>query len=142
MRQKPDPWSFCRDAYTPQIKSPSTLTQTNPATHSPLATYTNATAADVQAAIEAALAARKSWASTSFEDRASIFLKAANLISKKYRYEIMALTMHGQGKNAWQAEIDAAAELCDFFRWVSVWKYMWSFLARMLIRVQIRRQIR
>ncbi|KAL2217355.1 delta-1-pyrroline-5-carboxylate dehydrogenase PrnC [Thermoascus aurantiacus ATCC 26904] len=99
-----------------EIKSSSTLTQTNPATHSPLATYSNATAADVQAAIEAALAARKSWASTSFEDRASIFLKAANLISKKYRYEIMALTMHGQGKNAWQAEIDAAAELCDFFR--------------------------
>ena len=51
-----------------------------------------------------------------FEDRAAIFLKAADLISGKYRYEVMASTMHGQGKNAWQAEIDAAAELCDFLR--------------------------
>ena len=51
-----------------------------------------------------------------FADRAAIFLKAADLISTKYRYEIMAETILGQGKNAWQAEIDAAAELCDFFR--------------------------
>ena len=51
-----------------------------------------------------------------FADRAAIFLKAADLISGKYRYELMALTMLGQGKNAWQAEIDAAAELCDFLR--------------------------
>lgn len=51
-----------------------------------------------------------------FTDRAAIFLKAADLISGKYRYEIMAATMAGQGKNAWQAEIDAAAETCDFFR--------------------------
>ena len=51
-----------------------------------------------------------------FADRAAVFLKAASLISGKYRYEIMAATMVGQGKNAWQAEIDAAAELCDFLR--------------------------
>jgi len=51
-----------------------------------------------------------------FADRAAIFLKAADLISTKYRYEIMASTIIGQGKNAWQAEIDAAAELCDFLR--------------------------
>lgn len=51
-----------------------------------------------------------------FADRAAIFLKAADLVGGKYRYEIMAATMLGQGKNAWQAEIDAAAELCDFFR--------------------------
>ena len=51
-----------------------------------------------------------------FADRASVFLKAADLVSTKYRYEILAATMVGQGKNAWQAEIDAAAELCDFFR--------------------------
>ena len=51
-----------------------------------------------------------------FADRAAIFLKAADLISGKYRYELVALTMLGQGKNAWQAEIDAAAELCDFLR--------------------------
>jgi 1-pyrroline-5-carboxylate dehydrogenase len=44
-------------------------------------------------------------------DKASIFLKAADLIAGKYRYEIMAATMIGQGKNVWQAEIDAAAEV-------------------------------
>ncbi|KAF9890244.1 1-pyrroline-5-carboxylate dehydrogenase [Aspergillus nanangensis] len=99
-----------------QISASGSRTQKNPATHGPVATYTDATTEQVQTAIEAALAARKDWASTSFADRASIFLKAADLISTKYRYDIMALTMHGQGKNAWQAEIDAAAELCDFFR--------------------------
>lgn len=51
-----------------------------------------------------------------FADRAAIFLKAADLISTKYRYKIMAATMLGQGKNVWQAEIDTAAELADFFR--------------------------
>lgn len=51
-----------------------------------------------------------------FADRAAVFLKAADLVSGKYRYDIMAATMAGQGKNTWQAEIDAAAELCDFFR--------------------------
>lgn len=51
-----------------------------------------------------------------FEDRAAIFLKAADLIAGKYRYDLMAATMLGQGKNAWQAEIDAAAELVDFLR--------------------------
>ena len=51
-----------------------------------------------------------------FADRAAIFLKAADLIAGKYRFDIMAATIVGQGKNAWQAEIDAAAELCDFFR--------------------------
>lgn len=51
-----------------------------------------------------------------FADRAAVFLKAADLIAGKYRYEIMAATILGQGKNAWQAEIDAAAELVDFLR--------------------------
>lgn len=51
-----------------------------------------------------------------FVDRASIFLKAAELATGKYRYELIAATMLGQGKNVWQAEIDAAAELADFFR--------------------------
>ena len=51
-----------------------------------------------------------------FADKAAIFLKAAALISGKYRYKIMAATILGQGKNVWQAEIDAAAELCDFLR--------------------------
>ncbi|KAL2797920.1 Aldehyde/histidinol dehydrogenase [Aspergillus keveii] len=99
-----------------EIESSQTYTQTNPASHGPVATYSNATTRDVEAAIASALEARKSWASTPFADRASIFLKAADLIATKYRYDVMALTMHGQGKNAWQAEIDSAAELCDFFR--------------------------
>lgn len=51
-----------------------------------------------------------------FVDRAGIFLRAAELVSGKYRFELMAATMLGQGKNAWQAEIDAAAELADFYR--------------------------
>ncbi|KAJ5347197.1 uncharacterized protein N7506_000450 [Penicillium brevicompactum] len=99
-----------------ELKGYETFTQSNPASHAPVATYSNATKADVQAAIDSALAARKSWADTPFAERASIFLKAADLIATKYRYDIMALTMHGQGKNAWQAEIDSAAELVDFFR--------------------------
>ena len=49
-----------------------------------------------------------------WNDRAAIFLKAADLISKKYRYKLMAATILGQGKNAWQAEIDAAAEVSAF----------------------------
>ncbi|KAJ5727385.1 hypothetical protein N7493_005205 [Penicillium malachiteum] len=99
-----------------EIKTSQLLTQSNPASHAPLATYSNASKADIEDAIAAALVARKSWAATPFAERASIFLKAADLISTKYRYDIMALTMHGQGKNAWQAEIDSAAELIDFFR--------------------------
>ncbi|KAJ5902712.1 hypothetical protein N7495_003240 [Penicillium taxi] len=99
-----------------QIKSSKILTQSNPASHAPVATYSHASKADVSDAIDSALAARKSWAATPFSERASIFLKAADLIATKYRYDIMALTMDGQGKNAWQAEIDSAAELADFFR--------------------------
>lgn len=81
-----------------------------------MASYHTATAADVTKAIDAALAAKPAWESLPFADRAAVFLKAADLVSNKYRYEIMAATMLGQGKNAWQAEIDAAAELADFFR--------------------------
>jgi acyl-CoA reductase-like NAD-dependent aldehyde dehydrogenase len=47
-----------------------------------------------------------------WNDRAAIFLRAAELVSGKYRYKLMAATILGQGKNAWQAEIDAAAEVC------------------------------
>lgn len=99
------------------IGTASVSTQNNPAAHAnPLATYCNASSEDVNKAIEAALAAKPAWEGLSFADRAAIFLKAADLISTKYRYELMAATMLGQGKNAWQAEIDAAAELIDFLR--------------------------
>ena len=70
----------------------------------------------VHKAIEAALAARKNWAATSWEHRATIFLKAAELLATKYRYKMNAATMLGQSKNAYQAEIDSSCELIDFLR--------------------------
>ncbi|KAM5471797.1 1-pyrroline-5-carboxylate dehydrogenase [Microsporum audouinii] len=92
-------------------------TQQNPSDHAvSIAKYHTATDEDIKAAIDNALEAKKAWEAMPFSDRASIFLKAADLVSTKYRYELMAATMLGQGKNAWQAEIDAAAELCDFLR--------------------------
>lgn len=65
----------------------------------------------IKNAIHSALKAKTGWESMPFADRAAIFLKAADLLSTKYRYKMLAATMIGQGKNAWQAEIDAAAEL-------------------------------
>jgi 1-pyrroline-5-carboxylate dehydrogenase len=70
----------------------------------------------VAQAIDAALAAKELWAGLSWENRASIFLKAADLLAGPYRYKINAATMLGQSKNAYQAEIDAACELIDFLR--------------------------
>jgi 1-pyrroline-5-carboxylate dehydrogenase len=68
-------------------------------------------------AIDAALEARTAWAELSWEHRASIFLKAADLLAGPYRAQMNAATMVGQSKNAYQAEIDAAAEMADFFRY-------------------------
>ncbi|HTL06640.1 MAG TPA: L-glutamate gamma-semialdehyde dehydrogenase [Chitinophagaceae bacterium] len=73
-------------------------------------------AAHVQQAIDAALAAKESWAAMSWENRANIFLRAADLIATKYRPYMNGTTMLGQSKNAYQAEIDAACELIDFLR--------------------------
>ena len=70
----------------------------------------------VYQAIDAALEARPAWQSLSWDHRASIFLKAADLISGPYRAKINASTMLGQSKNVYQAEIDAACEMADFFR--------------------------
>lgn len=86
-----------------------------------LCKYHEATPDVVKNAIEGALKARDAWESMPFQDRAAIFLKAADLLANKYRYEIMAATMLGQGKNIWQAEIDAAAELIDFWRFNCVY---------------------
>ena len=74
------------------------------------------TSTHVQQAIDAALAARKDWADMSWEHRASIFLKAADLLAGPYRAKMNASTMLAQSKNAFQAEIDAACELIDFFK--------------------------
>ncbi|MBC6489918.1 L-glutamate gamma-semialdehyde dehydrogenase [Flavihumibacter stibioxidans] len=70
----------------------------------------------VQQAIDAALKAKESWASMSWENRANIFLKAADLLATKYRPYINGTTMLGQSKNIFQAEIDSACELIDFLR--------------------------
>lgn len=78
--------------------------------------YHQGDASHVAMAIEAAMAARKQWADLSWEHRASVFLKAADLLAGPYRAKLNAATMLGQSKNAYQAEIDAACELADFFR--------------------------
>eukprot|EP01029_Cantina_marsupialis_P009565 TRINITY_DN2223_c0_g2_i1.p5 TRINITY_DN2223_c0_g2~~TRINITY_DN2223_c0_g2_i1.p5 ORF type:complete len:544 (+),score=122.83 TRINITY_DN2223_c0_g2_i1:34292-35923(+) len=70
----------------------------------------------IQMAIDAALAAKPAWEALSWEHRASIFLKAAELISGPYRMKLNAATMLGQSKNAFQAEIDSACEIADFLR--------------------------
>ena len=70
----------------------------------------------VHAAIAAASAAKADWEGMPWQDRAAIFLKAADLLAGPYRAKMNAATMLGQSKNIFQAEIDAVAELCDFFR--------------------------
>jgi 1-pyrroline-5-carboxylate dehydrogenase len=81
-----------------------------------LATYHMATEKEVSLAINAALDAKCEWMTTSWMERAAIMAKAAELISKKYRYRINAATMLGQGKNVMQAEIDSACEVIDYLR--------------------------
>ena len=71
---------------------------------------------EVRDAIDAAMTARKKWANMSWEHRASIFLKAADLLAGPFRAKLNAATMLAQSKNVMQAEIDAACELIDFFR--------------------------
>ncbi len=70
----------------------------------------------IEQAIDAAMAAKPLWSELSWENRASIFLKAADLLAGPYRYKMNAATMLGQSKNAYQAEIDSACELIDFLR--------------------------
>lgn len=74
------------------------------------------TGAHVQQAIDTALAAKPMWESMPWEQRAAIFLKAAELFATTYRYEVNAVTMLAQSKNCYQAEIDAACEWIDFLR--------------------------
>ncbi|KIY51673.1 delta-1-pyrroline-5-carboxylate dehydrogenase [Fistulina hepatica ATCC 64428] len=99
------------------VKTGKMASQPMPHDHAKnLCIYHEADEAVVANAIDGALATKAEWERMPWADRAAIFLKAADLISGKYRYKLIAATMLGQGKNAWQAEIDAAAELCDFFR--------------------------
>lgn len=78
--------------------------------------YHTAEKSHVDLAISTALAAREAWSNTSWTERASIFLKAAELLAGPYRAKMNAATMIAQSKNVHQAEIDAACEMIDFFR--------------------------
>ncbi|MGB4775667.1 MAG: L-glutamate gamma-semialdehyde dehydrogenase [Daejeonella sp.] len=78
--------------------------------------YSQGNKTHVEDAIKAALTAKSNWENLAWEQRAAIFLKAADLIAGPYRYKLNAATMLGQSKNAYQAEIDAACELIDFLR--------------------------
>ncbi|MGV0607734.1 L-glutamate gamma-semialdehyde dehydrogenase [Mycolicibacterium sp. XJ1904] len=91
-----------------------------------LGTLTNATHADAAAAIEAAMAAKVQWEATPFDDRAAVFLRAADLLAGPWREKLCAATMLGQSKSAYQAEIDAACELIDF------WRFNVSFARKIL----------
>ena len=84
--------------------------------HSVLGTTAQATNADVEAAVGAALAAAPAWREFSFDDRAAVFLRAADLLSMTWRDTLNAATMLGQSKTVQQAEIDSACELIDFLR--------------------------
>jgi 1-pyrroline-5-carboxylate dehydrogenase len=81
-----------------------------------LAKFHQGGAAEVEQAAAAAAKAWPAWSTTPWEDRAAIFLKAAELLAGPWRQELNAATMLGQSKNAFQAEIDAACELIDFWR--------------------------
>ncbi len=81
-----------------------------------LGTWHKASADHVRQAVDAALEARREWASWPFEDRAAVFLRAAELLTTTWRQTLNAATMLGQSKTAYQAEIDAASELVDFWR--------------------------
>lgn len=81
-----------------------------------LGTMKNATVSDAESAVEAAKQAAPAWRDLSFDDRASVLLKAADLLSGPWRQKLNAATMLGQSKTCFQAEIDSACELIDFWR--------------------------
>lgn len=101
-----------------QIKTGTTKTMSAPHDHQHVVgTYHIAEKAHIEKAIASALIARKKWANMSWEQRAAIFLKAAELIAGPYRARINAATMIAQSKTIFQAEIDASCELIDFLRY-------------------------
>ncbi len=100
-----------------EIKTGNTATISPPHDHKhSLGTYHKAEKKHIQEAIDTALEARKAWSKMPWQQRAGIFLRAAELIAGPYRAKINAATMLGQSKNIFQAEIDAACELIDFLR--------------------------
>ncbi len=100
-----------------EIRTGKTEQITAPHDHSQvLGFYHKAGKDEVELAIKAALEARTAWADLSWEHRLSVFLKAAELIAGPWRYKMNAATMLGQSKTVFQSEIDAVAELADFYR--------------------------
>jgi len=100
-----------------EIRSGDTATAVMPHDHAHvLADWHKASAQTVDQAVAAAAAARKEWSAWAWEDRAAIFLKAAELLTTTWRSTLNAATMLGQSKTAFQAEIDSACELIDFWR--------------------------
>ena len=91
-----------------------------------LATYHKASAEHVKKAVDTALEAQREWSSWSFDARAAVFLRAAELLATSWRSTVVAATMLGQSKTAFQAEIDAASELVDF------WRFNVGFAAELL----------
>lgn len=100
-----------------EFRTGNAFKRTAPSDHSVhLATGYNADDKLAQAAVRSCLDAHPTWSRTPFQDRCAILLKAAHLITTKYRAEVQAYTMLGQSKNPWQAEIDCVAESADFIR--------------------------
>src|SRR3990170_7157693 len=89
-----------------------------------LANYHNAGEDEVKKAIDNALTAKENWSAMELTDRAAIFLKAAELLSGLYRQKLNAATMLCQSKNVFQAEIDSACELIDFWRFNAYYMQM------------------
>jgi 1-pyrroline-5-carboxylate dehydrogenase len=100
-----------------EIRSGDTQNVVSPHCHTRvLATLHQAEQATIDAAIASAVEAQRDWANWRFEDRAAVFLRAADLLAGAYRQRLNAATMLGQSKTAYQAEIDSACELIDFLR--------------------------
>jgi 1-pyrroline-5-carboxylate dehydrogenase len=100
-----------------EIRTTNKKPMTSPHDHQKvLGHYNVGDATHVQDAIDAALAAKDAWANLPWEDRAAVFLKAADLLAGPFRDRMNAATMLAQSKNVYQTEIDAACELIDFFR--------------------------
>lgn len=100
-----------------EVHTDDKITMSPPHEHAHvLGTFSRGTSEHVQQAVDAALAAKDDWAALAWEQRAAIFLKAADLLAGPFRAKMNAATMLAQSKNAMQAEIDAACELIDFFK--------------------------
>ncbi len=100
-----------------EIRTGETISMHPPHDHKhTLGVFHTAQKEHIEKAINTALEARKKWANTPWESRAAIFLKAADLLAGPFRDKMNAATMIAQSKNVMQSEIDAVAELCDFFR--------------------------